>query len=244
MDTKIAVIMGATSGIGREVARMLLLKGWKVGICGRRRDLLESLKCEFPRQVEVLEADVQDSGTAERLAGFVGRLGARLYLHCSGVGWQNPQLEEAKEMATLLTNGEGFVRCVGAVFRLFSSTGGHIAVISSIAGTKGLGPAPAYSATKRMQNTYIDALEQLACMRHLDINFTDIRPGFVRTALINGGKGYPMAMECGYAARRIVKAIEKKRRVEVIDWRYAVLVALWRCIPRFLWKRFPFPAAK
>ena len=81
---------------------------------------------------------------------------------------------------------------VNTAFHYFARQGkGHIAVISSIAGTKGLGIAPAYSATKRFQNTYIDALEQLAYMQKKKaIHFTDIRPGFVKTDLLNDGKNY------------------------------------------------------
>ena len=190
MNKKSAVIMGATSGIGREVAKILALSGWTLGICGRRGELLESFRALFPQQVTVAEIDVCDEDAGERLVALAQSVDAQLYLHSSGVGWQNGSLESVKEIDTVRTNGEGFVRCVGAMFRYFSTTGGHIAVISSIAGTKGLGPAPAYSATKRMQNIYIDALEQLARMRRLNITFSDIRPGFVDTALINGGKDY------------------------------------------------------
>lgn len=232
--------MGATSGIGRRVAQILASRGWRVGVCGRRAELLESLRAGYPENIETLRIDATGEGAGERLAEFARSLGARLYLHCSGVGWRNTEMDMGKEMTTVRTNCNGFVECVGAVFRLFSETGGHIAVLSSIAGTKGLGPAPAYSATKRMQNTYIDALEQLSRMRRLGITFTDIRPGFVATALIGGGKGYPMVMDVEKVAHSVVKAIERRRRVAVIDWRYALLVALWRMIPRWAWKRFPF----
>lgn len=97
--------------------------------------------------------------------------------------------------------------------------------------------APAYSATKRFQNTYIDALEQLANLQKLNIRFTDIRPGFVDTALLNGGKHYPMLMQANRVARQIVRALERKRRVAIIDGRYRALVFFWRMIPRCLWKR-------
>lgn len=90
-----------------------------------------------------------------------------IYLHCSGIGKRNTGLLPEIELDTLRTNGEGFVRMVTAAFGYFRANGGgHLAVISSIAGTKGLGSAPAYSATKRMQNTYIDALAQLAHMEN------------------------------------------------------------------------------
>ena len=111
-------------------------------------------------------------------------------------------------------------------------------------GAKGLGVAPAYSATKRFQNTYIDALEQLACMQKLNICFTDIRPGFVSTDLLNDGKRYPLLMQPEKVARQIVRALHHRKRVAVIDWRYAVIVFFWRMIPRWIWKRLPIRTGK
>ena len=112
----------------------------------------------------------------------------------------------------------------------------HIACITSIAGTKGLGAAPAYSATKRFQSHYLECLTQQARMRHLNISITDIRPGFVKTDLI-AGSSYPLQLDAKEVAKSIVKAMEKGRSVKVIDWRYAILVFLWRLIPRWIWTR-------
>lgn len=161
-----------------------------------------------------------------------------LYVHCSGIGFQNFELAPDIELNTLETNGTGFTRMVGHAFRYFLQQGkGHIAVISSIAGTKGLGIAPAYSATKRFQNLYIDGLEQLAHMHHSPICFTDIRPGFVATGLLNDGKHYPMLMKLENVARHIVRAIHRKQRIAIIDWRYKVMVFFWKLIPAGIWKR-------
>lgn len=88
-----------------------------------------------------------------------------------------------------------------------------------------------------MQSTYIDALDQLARMEELPIRFTDIRPGFVSTPLLNRSHRYPLLMEPGAVARSIVEALDRGRRRAVIDGRYALLVALWRMIPQWLWVR-------
>lgn len=126
---------------------------------------------------------------------------------------------------------------IGEAYRYFATQGeGHIAAITSIAGTKGLGPAPAYSATKAMQNVYLQALEQQAHARGLKIRFTDIRPGFVDTALLDGDFHYPMMLKPEKVAREIVRAINSRQHIRVIDWRYRLLTALWRRIPRCLWR--------
>ena len=164
--------------------------------------------------------------------------GMELFFLSSGIGFQNMTLDPNMELKTVQTNADGFVRMTTAAFDYFKKHGGgHIAVISSIAGTKGLGVAPAYSATKRFQNTYIDALNQLSNMQKLNIKFTDIRPGFVKTNLLNDGKHYPLLMSPQFVAEKIVSAINHNKRVAIIDWKYRILVFFWRLIPRCIWCR-------
>ena len=235
------VIIGATSGIGLEVAKCYLQKGWKLGLAGRRTAALNEIRQRSPEQIEIQTIDVTHDDAPARLNDLIHRLGGMdVFLLSSGIGFQNPALDPTIELNTARTNVEGFTRMVDAAFHYFAQNGGgHLAVISSIAGTKGLGGAPAYSATKRFQNTYIDALEQLSHLQKLHIHFTDIRPGFVATALLGDGKPYPMLMRPDTVAQHIVRALERRRRVVVIDARYRVLVGFWRLIPRWLWKRLP-----
>ena len=239
MQERKVVVMGATSGIGYEVAKCFLDAGWRVGVAGRRKELLKDFQRLAPDRVCFSEIDICQVDSAEKLLKLVEDLGGMdLYFHSSGIGHQNPNLEFETELRTLETNGIGFLRMIHAAFRYFEQQGkGHIAVISSIAGTKGLGVAPAYSATKRFQNTYIEALEQLMNMRHLAIHFTDIRPGFVATDLLAGDKKYPLQLSAKIVGKKIYRALMNRRRVVVIDWKYRILVAFWRCIPRWLWRR-------
>jgi short-subunit dehydrogenase len=161
-----------------------------------------------------------------------------LFFYAAGIGKQNPELDETIELSTARTNGVGFMRMIGEAFRYFAAKGeGHIVAITSIAGTKGLGPAPAYSATKAMQSTYLQALEQLAYQRGLKISFTDIRPGFVDTDLLSGTHKYPMLMKPEPVAKAIMQAIKSKKHICVIDTRWRLLTMLWRRIPRCIWRR-------
>lgn len=257
---KKAIVMGATSGIGMEVAKLLAAKGWQVGIAGRRIERLQALISQGGitcyQQIDVTSPDAP-----AQLQKLIDKLGGMdLYFHSSGIGWQNNSLDIEKEMKTLETNGLGFTRMVDTAFNWFAAQSStptnksklsvseskkkanhtcqnfRIACITSIAGTKGLGAAPAYSATKRFQNHYLECLSQQARMRHLPIAITDIRPGFVKTDLI-AGSSYPLQLKPEDVAKHIVNAIENGKEVKVIDWRYDILVFLWRLIPRWLWTR-------
>ncbi len=229
-----AIIVGASSGIGLEVARLFIQRGWTVGVAARRLDLLQTIGAADVEQIDVTSADAP-----EKLMQLVDRLGGMdLFFYASGIGKQNRELTPDIELATVETNGLGFTRMIGSAYRYFAQQGrGHIAAITSIAGTKGLGPAPAYSATKAMQNVYLQALEQQANARKLDIRFTDIRPGFVDTALLSGTFHYPMMLKPQAVAREIVSAIEHHKHIRVIDWKYRILTAVWRRIPRCIWRR-------
>jgi NADP-dependent 3-hydroxy acid dehydrogenase YdfG len=229
-----AIILGASSGIGLEVARLFIQRGWTVGVAARRLNLLQTIGAADVEQIDVTSADAP-----EKLMQLVDRLGGMdLFFYASGIGKQNRELTPDIELATVETNGLGFTRMIGCAYRYFAQQGrGHIAAITSIAGTKGLGPAPAYSATKAMQNVYLQALEQQANARKLDIRFTDIRPGFVDTALLSGTFHYPMMLKPQAVAREIVSAIEHHKHIRVIDWKYRILTAVWRRIPRCIWRR-------
>ena len=240
MDKKV-IIIGATSGIGREVALIYIAQGWKVGVAGRREAELEALRAAYPEQVSAQALDVTHEDAPEKLQALIEQVGGMdVFLLSSGIGKQNYTLQTELELATAATNVEGFIRMTNAAYHYFEKQGhGHLAVISSIAGTKGLGAAAAYSATKGFQNIYMDALDQLARMQKLNIRFTDIRPGFVATPLLTSSKKYPMLMDAPVVALDIVSAIEKKKRVAIIDWKFRLLVGFWRLIPKWIWLRLP-----
>ncbi len=234
--------MGATSGIGLEVAKLCIREGWQIGAAGRNVKALETLQSTAPKQVVFEPIDVTREDAPEHLTSLIEKLGGMdIYLYCSGIGFSHFIDDAAPEIATVETNGVGFTRMVTAAFLYFRrQNGGHLAVISSVAGTKGMAATPAYSATKALQSRYIDALSQLAHNEKLPIRFTDIRPGFVATPLLNplnANARYPMLMQPEKVAARILKAIKHRRRRIVIDRRWAFLVFLWKLIPEWIWER-------
>ena len=235
--------MGATSGIGLEIARRLAKEGWGIGIAGRRRELLEQIQQETPGIVATECIDVTHEDAPQQLLELIRKTGGlNLYLHSSGIGYQNTELDMERELATVETNALGMTRMVGTVFHYLEQhpeQKAQIAVISSIARTKGLGAAPAYSSTKRYTSHYLECLTQLCHMRHLNhISLHDIRPGFVRTPLISGAN-YPMQLDATKVASQIVRGLKRGQSIITVDWRYRLLVFFWRLTPRWLWVRMP-----
>lgn len=83
-----AIVMGATSGVGREVAWLLAERGWKVGIAGRRAERLEEVVRESENIVCCQQIDVTSPDAPELLRRLIERLGGMdLYFHNSGIGW-------------------------------------------------------------------------------------------------------------------------------------------------------------
>lgn len=235
------VIIGASSGIGRQVALDFARGGWRVGIAARREEPLKEIKSQYPDRVAYSVIDVTRDDAAVRFMDLVEMIdGMDVLLLSAGVGWLNPLLHADIDTKTVAVNCAGFARIMDAAYNYYKATAsaspGHIAAITSIAGIKGIGVAASYSASKRFQWTYIDALEQLAHQEHVNVDFTDIRPGFIATPLLGEGNDFPMTMSLRYAAARIERAILRRRRVAVIDGRWRVVNALWRALPRVVWR--------
>lgn len=238
---KYIVIVGASSGIGRAVAEAFARGGWRVGVTARREEPLRELSEAYPGRIEYAAFDMAAENSDRHFLDLVERLGGMdIMLYAAGCGWYNPGLDTTDDVRTVATNVTGFTRIVNASFLYYSRTAnvtpGRIAAITSVAGVKGLGISAAYSASKRYQWTYLQAIDQLAHIRHVNVGVTDIRPGFIQTRLLDRGpRDLPLTMPLDYAVGLIVKALMRGRRVVTIDSRWAVVSALWRLIPDALW---------
>lgn len=229
------------------MAAQLVRAGHKVGIAGRRGELLNSFVEEYKgvaaEPIEQQVVDVTSPSATSSLDELIGRMGGMdVLLHVAGAGFENPALVEGKERHITEVNSVGFVTIIDHAYHWFRTHGGegHIAAVTSIAGTKGMGLAPAYSATKRLQTTYLSALAQHARMDGVRLYITDIRPGYAQTDILTPGKKYPMVLSPEKVARKAIEAIHHRRRICTIDWRFRLLVAGWSLIPRPLWERITF----
>lgn len=239
---KKVIIVGASSGIGMRVATDFARMGWRVGIAARREDKLKEIKELYPERIEYMAIDVTAPDAVDRFNRLIELVDGMDYLlYAAGCGFYNPSHDVAIDTRAIEVNVLGFTRIINAAYKFYKATAnasrGHIAAITSIAGTKGMGVCATYSASKRYQWTYLQAIDQLAHQQHVNVAVTDIRPGFVDTALLDPTRHYPMKMSLDYVAPRIEHAMLTARRVAVVDSRWAVVTALWRMIPNALWNR-------
>ena len=236
---KKAIVIGATSGLGKELAKILVDNDYKVGITGRRPELLTELKRYKP---EMLLSKAFDVGDAEisvsRLAELVAEIGGLdLLVFSAGTGELNPTLDFAIESDTIRTNVIGFTSIADWTFNYFcQQKQGHFVAISSIGGLRGSRQGPAYNATKGYQINYLEALRQKATFLKLPITITDIRPGFVDTAMAKGdGKFWVAPVD--KAARQILNAIIRQQSIVYITKRWLLVAYLLKSLPPFIYNR-------
>lgn len=233
------IIIGATTGIGRELYNIYTRNGDIVGIIGRRTKLLEELYNSNPHNTYYQTADVMDiAETNVAMQTLRTRLGGiDMVIVCAGTGDLNPELTFEKELPTLQTNVIGWTNIVDQSYTVFEEQGyGHLVLITSIGGLRGEPAAPAYSATKAYQINYAEALAKKAYKSAKPIYITDIRPGFVDTAMAKG-EGLFWVMPVQKVALQIFKAIQKKASREVVTKRWRVLAYLIKNMPFGLYKK-------
>ncbi len=232
------IILGATSGLGKGTAELFAAAGHTVAVAGRRIDRLEKLSQKFPDNILYEEIDVTKPDLENKLGLLTQRLGGcDLFLYSSGVGKQNYEMDLTLEKWTNDVNINGFVTSMCFMFQFFKNQGsGHIAVISSVAGFRGIGGSSSYSASKGYQRLYLEAMAHGAHIQKWNIKFTTIIPGFVDTEIIEG-QNYPLTLSCDKAVKVIFKGLLKKKRTIYVDGKWRYISALMRIIPGYFWEK-------
>ncbi|WP_447637859.1 SDR family NAD(P)-dependent oxidoreductase [Flavobacterium microcysteis] len=236
---KKAIVIGATSGIGKELAKILSKEGYKVGISGRRNQLLEAIQSEDPQAFEILQLDIVETETLqEKLDDLVDKLGGMdLLVISSGTGELNPLLDFNIEKTTIDTNITGFTFIADWAFRYFEKqNSGHLVAITSIAGLRGNHITPSYNATKSCQINYLEGLRQKARKSKQDITVTDVRPGFVATDMAKGEGQFWVATP-EKAARQLFVAIRRKKRTAYITKRWSLIALLLKILPKRMYEK-------
>ena len=233
------IVIGATSGIGKALFEKYVKEENRLGIIGRRTQLLDELKHQYPSKTHTATADITKQDEVEQaISSLQKELGSiDLAIVCSGTGDLNPSLDYHVERPTIDTNVIGWTFVVDMLYNLFEQQGhGHLVAITSAGGLRGEPMAPAYSATKAYQINYMEALCKKAYKAGGKITVTDVRPGLVDTAMAKG-EGLFWVMPVDKVARQICTAIRNKKSKVYVTKRWHLLAAINKNLPFKLYKR-------
>lgn len=232
------IIIGASSGIGKELVLLYAARGEQVAITGRREALLKDIQQQYPNRIIARPFDATAPDNRDQLESLVAELGGLdLFIYNAGYGAVSKELDWFNERATTETNVHGFLALVHYVFTYFCLQGrGQIALISSVAALRGNSWAPAYSASKAFMSNYAEGLQMKAARMNKDIVITDIRPGFVNTKMSGGNQRFWMSSP-QKAARQIMTAIDRKKRIAYITRRWWIIAQVMKLLPYTLYRR-------
>jgi short-subunit dehydrogenase len=236
---QVAVITGASSGIGRALAHVLAAEGAKVGLVARREAELAALAAEVAAaggKAAYAPADVsQREPTVAAIRQVAAQLGpVDLLIANAGVGAPTvvePAFNVADVEKMFRVNVFGVVYAIEAVLPDMLQRGkGHLAAVSSMAAYRGLPGESAYCSSKAAVNTFMEGLR--VQIRGRGVAVTTVCPGFVRTPMteVNDFK-MPWLLEADDAARRIVAALRRKRKVSNLPWQMALLMKVTAWLP-------------
>jgi len=244
--TKAAIVTGASSGIGRALACELARRGYALGLCARRGELLEEIRGEIERdvrgtRVETAVLDVTDTGAVrEAIPHLAARFGkVELLVANAGVGGERWAGDDrfAVDEGIVRTNLLGAMATVDAGVKLFRATGGgHIVGVSSVAGWRGLPGHAAYSASKAGLNAYLEAVRTE--VQKDGIRVTTLCPGYIDTPINQHMKSRPFLVTAEQGAARAADLIERGVRVStvpVLPWN--LIGVVMRTLPDAIWDR-------
>ncbi len=236
---KTALIIGATSGIGKELAKLLVADNYKVIITGRREKLLKEIQETAPEKYIIKVQDVTDLISCDKLFENLKNefKTIDLIVYSSGVGEANYTLDWQKELPTLNTNILAASKIYGLAYNFFRAQGyGHLVGISSIASIRGNRHTPAYFASKAFQANYLESLYMKGKRSKAKIYVTDIQPGFVDTAMALGTTFWMASLE--KATKQIYRAIKNKKRKAYITKRWRLIALVLKIVPTKLLYKF------
>jgi short-subunit dehydrogenase len=245
-SNKVVMITGASSGIGRGLALELARRGAKIGLVARRKEVLDDVVAEIqsarngvPADVLVIAGDVQDR---ESMRAAASQLNSRfgqidLLIANAGIGVTNDGAElDAEKVANVINvNVIGASNSAAAVLPEMVTRGsGHLVVISSLAAYRGLPKSAAYCASKAAVSAMFESLRLDLKPRGIDV--TIIHPGFIKTPLTAGRQAQlPWLQELDAAVKKIVRAIEARKKSYAFPWQLATIVRAGMIMPNFMY---------
>jgi NAD(P)-dependent dehydrogenase (short-subunit alcohol dehydrogenase family) len=242
-----ALIVGASSGMGAELARQLAREGCQVALVARRAEELNRLAEEINTTASAARVYVQDvrqyacvPGLFQQIARELG--GLDLVIYAAGV-MPRIALDEydfEKDRLTVETNFLAAIAWLNEAAQRFERAGaGTIVGISSVAGDRGRRGYPVYGASKAALNAYLEALRNRVGRR--GVRVVTVKPGPVDTPMTQGLDKLPMLIPVEKAAAAILAAARGGPETVYVPGAWRPIMWVMRSVPSFLFKKIGPP---
>jgi NAD(P)-dependent dehydrogenase (short-subunit alcohol dehydrogenase family) len=235
---RVAWVTGASSGIGRALARRLAQEGWVVAASARTARALDMLAAEVPDQITSFQLDVTDADACAHTVGLIESSLGPIELAILNAGAAFPVTVDNFSVQnfrkTVDLNLMGVVNCMGPMVpRMTARRGGHLAIMASISGYVGVPGSGAYGVTKAALNQLAEAFKPE--FDRAGVTLTIINPGFVETPLTERNRSpMPFLMPLEQAVDRIMAGLAANRYEIAFPWQAALLMRTLRTLPHWL----------
>lgn len=229
-----AIVVGASSGIGKAIAEQLVGAGWKVGVTSRKLENLAAIVAAQGDRAVAKAVDLDDpDGARASLRDLSEDLGGvDLWVLNAGTGILNRDFAWEPERQTIATNVMGFAAMADvAAHHCIARGKGRIVGISSVAKKKGHPFTASYSGSKAFVSLYLDGLRQYLRKRAPKVSVTEVAPGYIDTPLQQFDEAF-WVVDADTAARQIIAATLAGRKHAYVPRRWALIAALLSVMPR------------
>ena len=244
------IIIGASDGLGAELARLLAREGYTLALLARRKEMLDSLSAEINRESNEQRtfAYAHDVTEYEAVPALLRKIvsdlgGLDLVVFLAGVNYPPGGIDkynfenDRKMIEVNLIGAMAWLHPIAEMFQ--SAKAGQIVGIGSVAGDRGRVGNPGYNTSKAGLATYLEALRN-RLTRH-GVNVLTVKPGFLKTEMLKAAQGpTPFAIPPAKAAEDILKAIKKRKQLiyTASMWRWIMLAI--QHTPSVIFRRLSF----
>ncbi len=247
--TKKAIVIGASSGMGREVAKLLSKDGYEVGLVARRLNLLESLQREIAGKSYIKQIDVTDDNAREQLSELINQIGGldlivisiSAYLDNRKRNITRSQRSWAKKERTINVDAKGFIAMADVALNFFENQNhGHLVGVSSTSGLRGVAYNAEYSAAKACISYYMEAQRNYMIQNNINVKITDVCPGYVAVEHSPLGEDPAAYWEITTeeAGKVIFDGIKKQKKIVYVPNKVWFIACLLKYLPDCIYNKY------
>jgi short-subunit dehydrogenase len=245
-NKKKAIVIGASSGMGKETAKLLSQEGYTLGLCARRLNLLESLQTELPNSSYIKQIDVTNPNARQQLAELINQMGGldliiiSISSYIDKVNNQSPNEWKQKER-TLDVDAKGFISMADVALEYFKQQGhGHLVGISSTSMLRAPANNPVYSAAKVCISRYMEAQRNYMIQNNMDIQITDVVPGWVAVehSPMGSAPGIYWEISTEEAGQTILAGIKAKKKIVYVPNKVWIVACILRWLPSWAYNKY------